>query len=468
MLAVSEATKRAYASDVSKKKFRVVFPELGLSYDNSSIEAETMKLTEAISNRDSVEYVGCIASSLFIDIYGITADVKNKQIELYIQADNTEEIPLFKGIVDSVVIESNTLFKAITAYDALYSKGNADVVNWYETIFPDEDSTCTIKEIRDSLCEYIGIEQVEIALPNDHIVIKKEYEPKSLKCINVLKSICQLNGCCGIIGRDGKFDYRYIIMPVSKGLYPGPRTFPGPTTFPSGPNIVYTFDFYETMKFEEYFVKPMKRVQIRDTEDDAGITVGSSSGNKYIIQANMLAVGLVDSVLKEVATNILAKLSSVKFHPYSSKNNGLPFVEVGDTVKYYVSSSRSGTYATDAFIVLSRTLSGAQVLKDSYNAYGNEEQSEFVTDLQVTLDALKRSGGDADLSDYYTKEEVQDYVSDYTYGKDDVDGLIFDEVSRQVEGMETPTGFVVESVYSLPATRDSNTIYLIRGMVHVV
>lgn len=462
MIHVSEATKRAYTSDTAVKRLRVVFPELGLNYDNSSIETESLKLTEAISTKDSVEYVGCISSCLDINIYGINANIKGKKIEVYITADDTEEIPLFKGIVDSVVIDSVTLFKNITAYDALYTKGNTDVVGWYNQQFPANDSTKTVKELRDSLCNYIGLEQVDTVLPNDAVVIKKQYAPKSLKCINVLKSICQINGTCGIINRYGKLDYRYI-LPVTLGLFPGMRTFPSANTVPAISNTAKSFEFYETIKFEEYYVKPMLRVQIRDSDKDEGITVGSSSGNKYIIQANMLTYGLNDTVCTEVAQKILDKLSNVKFHPFTSKNSGLPFVEVGDTVRFSYSSSRTGTYATDSFTVLSRTLSGVQLLKDSYNAKGNEEQSEFITDLQVTLDTLALNGG-TDLSNYYTKGEVEDYVSDFTYPKEDIDKNIEDQISK----METPTGFTVVSCYSLPANRDANTIYLVRGMVHIL
>lgn len=464
MLNVSEATKQAFMSDVSHKSMRVVFPELGLSYDNSSIEVETLKLTEAISNKDSVEFVGCIASRLDVNIYGINADIKNRIIQVFISADDTDEIPIFNGIVDSAVISSDSMFKDIVAYDVLYSKGNSDVVNWYNSQFPNKESKKTLKELRDSLCAYLGINQVETVLPNDEIVIGKKYEPKSLKCISVLKSICQLNGCCGIINRQGLFEYRYIRMPSSIVLNPSTMTFPSATTYPVFSNISYIFNFYEKMKFEEYFVKPMKRVQIRSNEKDSGVTVGSDSGNKYIIQANILANGLLPSVAEAAALNILNKLSNVKYHPFDAKNNGMPFIEVGDSIKYIV-PNRSGAYGTDAFTILSRTLSGVQILKDNYNSKGNEEQSEFITDLNITLDMLKLDEGvGGDLSDYYTKEEIADYISDYTYDK----AGVLDVVSDAVNNLNMPTNFGVQSVYNLPTKREPNILYLVQSDLVVV
>lgn len=465
MIKVSKETKQAYMSDVSKKTLRVVFPELDLTYSNESINSESMKITESISSKDSVEFVGCIASSLQIEIYGIQANIKGRRIEVYIRADNTEEIPLFKGIVDSAVIDSNKLFKKITAYDVLYSKGDTDVVGWYHQMFPTNESTRTLGELRNSIFSYIGIQQVATTLPNDEIVIGKKFDPKSLKCITVLKSICQINGCCGIINRNGVFEYRYIAE-VFNGEFPSVYLFPGAETFPQTSNVANTFAFYETLEFEEYFVKPMERVQIRQDEKDIGVTVGGSNGNKYIIQSNMFAQGLVPSVAATIAQNILRKLKYATFYPCKTKNNGLPFVECGDAVKYVLSASREGRYATNTFIVLSRTISGVQLLKDNYSASGSEEQSEFITDLQTTLDTIKMQGGGSgggDMSDYYTKEQVNDIVSDFPQTED-----VEDFVAESVSQMETPTGFNVVSTYTLPTTRAANTIYLIQGGVVIL
>lgn len=461
MINVSNETKQAYMSDVSKKTLRVVFPRLGLTYGNDSISSESMKITESISSKDSVEFVGCIASSLQIDIYGINANIKGERIEVYIRADNTNEIPLFKGIVDSAVIDSTKFYKKITAYDVLYTVGNTDVVGWYNQQFPTNETKRTLKELRDSIFAYIGIQQVETELPNDNIVIGKKFEPKSLKCIAVLKSLCQINGCCGIINRQGLFDYRFI-SGVTTGMHPSFTLFPSAVTFPQMSNIAHTFAFYETLNFQEYFVKPMQRVQIRQDENDIGVTVGEGQ-NKYIIQSNMFAQGIVPSSASAIATNILEKLRGVHFYPFNSKNNGLPFVECGDSIVYVLKPDRSGRYGTNSFFVLSRTISGVQLLKDTYSASGNEEQSEFITDLQTTLDTIKMQGGGGgggDMSNYYTKDQVND-IFDQVPTQEDID----ESVAEQVSEMETPTGFNVVSVYTLPTTRQANTIYLIQGGV---
>lgn len=79
---------------------------------------------------------------------------------------------------------------------------------------------------------------------------------------------------------------------------------PSATLFPEKSNVAHTFAFYETLNFQEYFVKPMQRVQIRQDENDIGVTVGSGQ-NKYIIQSNMFAQGIVPSVAEAIGNNIL-------------------------------------------------------------------------------------------------------------------------------------------------------------------
>ena len=166
---------------------------------------------------------------------------------------------------------------------------------------------------------------------------------------------------------------------------------------------------------------------------------------------------MLPSVATECATNILEKLRGVHFYPFKSKNNGLPFVEVGDSVVYALKSDRTGTYATNMFFILSRTISGVQLLKDQYSATGTEEQSEFITDLQTTLDTLKMnggSGGGGDMSDYYTKDQVDD-IFNQAPTMDDVDASVADQVDK----MEKPTGFNVVSVYTLPSSRSNDTYH---------
>lgn len=362
MISVSSATKAAWMSDREVNTISVSFPTLSLTYGNGAVDPSSLSLTEALSNSDNVEFVGCIASTLKVKIFDVPVNVKGKRIVVTIKAGNTDVISLFKGIVDSVTIDANSKYKQITAYDDLYTAGQIEVSDWYNSFtFP-----ATLKQIRDSLTTRIGLTQVTATLPNDDAVIQREFQDfETLQALDVLKNICQFNGCCGIINREGKFEYRFVKDSMVND---------------------YTIAFNEMLNYEEYSVKSIKRVQIRNNEDDPGVTT-AGGGNKYIIQSNMWCYNLAGAY--QSAVNIQKKVRNITFHPFKAKNNALPFVEVGDSVTYTL--TEGGGYGVSKFLVLSRTITGVQFCRDAYEARGLEDQSEYVTDLKTSLAELRRT-----------------------------------------------------------------------------
>ena len=447
--------KDKYLSDSASFIWTVSFPSLNLTYGNDGILKESFKLIESLCDNDSLEFVGCVASCCQISLYDIETDVKGKRMTV-----SVDGIPMFDGIVDSVEIQNPSLAKKITAYDKLYSISEVDVTSWYNGLtFPK-----TLKQIRDSLLTYLGLQWESATLPADDVSVAKEYDPKTLNGLTCLKAICQINGCCGIINRYGKFEFRYV-KSAYEGLYPSLQTFPGSKTCPSGASggNKYSLSRYETMKYQEYYVNPITKVQIRPSEDELGVTEGSGS-NKYIIQANMWARNLTSNTLQALATGILTKLKQVSYHPCNIKGDGLPFMEVGDVIEYPVNvdAISGGGYDVRIFIIMTRTFTGTQFLRDNYVARGEENQSLFITDLQTQIDTIKQNGVKTD--DYYTKEEIDDNF--YTIPETDlaVETISMDMLSQ----METPTGFTIESVYTLPTTRNANTLYLVQSAVFVV
>lgn len=430
MLPVTQDQIDEYNANSIHKTMRVYFPHLLQTVLQRNIEGESFQLTESILNGKNVEFVGCISSEMRITIYSMYDTLKNEPIEVYVKTDDTSEIPLFKGYVYSAITKrSNGKRKTeIIAYDALYTIGQKDVASWYQGLtFP-----ITIKNFRDSLFTYLGITQETVTLPNDNISIAKQYDPTVLQCLAVIKGLCQINGCFGIMNRSGNFEYRFI-EPDSQQMV-----------------ISNDFTFAKAVASEDFYVKPFERVQIRDSEKDAGIIVGTGNqfSNKYIIQANMFAYKLDDNTKRTVATNIFDVVKGIAIYPCQTDNNGLPFIEVGDRVKFTLGTqTRSGSdLVYNTFLTTNRVLKGVQALRDTYKADGDEEASEFVSDLQTQIDTIKQSGGGGDLDDYYTKEETQEYVSEAI--------------------IEEGTKFVTCS--SLPYPREENTVYLIQGDITLI
>lgn len=468
---VSNEVKMAYHNNSIHRQLTVYFPELQLTVPHKNIYMDSMVLSEAILKKKSIEFVGCISSKFSIQVNGIYEDIKGRKIEVSICTDNTTEkpIPLFHGIVDSAVKQSNKQIKKITAYDQLYTKGNTDVSSWYNSLtFP-----ITLKDFRDSLFAYLGMEQMEAELPNDEVSIDKKYDPKSLKALNVIKALCQINGAFGIINRQDKFEYRILENLSDTYAFPSVTLFPSFNLFPASPAIAASemdeaeteaFAYYKKVDYEEYEVKPVDKLTIRQSENDVGVSYGSGTNN-YIIQGNMFTLGKSAAELTEIAKRIYWNVMGIYYHPFTSDNNGLPYIECGlDAVSYEMvdffpeaeSRSNNGVSTTTRnFYVFSRELSGIQALRDNYSANGEEYQTEFVTDLQTQIDTIKvnvKEEVDKSINNY----DFSDKFGKFTYGKDYLDNQ-FNNMSQ----------LKVMSVAALPEVPEPNTIYLIQGEVAV-
>lgn len=463
---VSDKVKSQYHSNSIHKNLKIYFPEIGLTVENDNINYESMRLKESILDVNNIEFVGCIASVFRISLYDIYEDIKGKKIEVSIYTDDTSDEPvsLFTGIVDSAVAQSNKRTKQLIAYDRLYTKGNIEVADWYNSLsFP-----VKLKYFRDSLFQFIGIEQVEIELPNDEVTIEKKYDPKSLQALKVIKSICQINGAFGIMNRRDKFEYRILADLSVNYVYPSVMLYPSAKLFPANSNKkneeemkTESFSFYNNVNYEEYEVKPVDRLTIRQSDQDAGVSYGAGTNN-YIIQGNMFTLGKSEKELLKMAMAIYRNVKGIRYHPFESNNNGLPFIECGlDAVSYQMidfvpvvggrsRAARASTSKVRNFYIFNRELTGVQALKDTYSAQGEEYQTEFITDLQAQIDTIKTN----------TQKDIDQAMSDYTYDKDTIDQMI------QNAGGGTGD-FKVISVKAVPTSYQNNALYLVQGEVFV-
>ena len=366
---VNEATKNAYRSDSSQKEIRLYFPEIDLSVGMDQIDYESMELTESISENESIEFIGCNASKFKITVRGISDNLKNEKIEAYILSGNTQEIPLFFGVVSDVSLSADKSHKTLKCYDNLYLLSKVDVSEWYKSIeFPK-----TIGLIRNNIFTYLGITQQQTILPNDEIEIEKQYSPNSLKALDVIKSICQINGVFGIINRNNVFEYRTIAKTESA-------------------IVTEEFQYQKSLKYEEYVVNPVDKLTIRQTDQDEGVSYGEGDNN-YIIQGNFFTLNLDEETLQEMAENIYPNVEGFYYTPFESDNNGMPWIECGDYVSYKAYDYDNSTpgnpiYKTITFCILSRKLFGIQNLRDNYSAEGDEFQRVFITDLQSRVETI--------------------------------------------------------------------------------
>lgn len=438
---VSIDVKKAYKDDTVHKTLKIVIPSLDIEITNNKIWSESLSLKENLMQGNNFDFVGCISSQFSIIVNGISDKVQGKFIEVYIKTDNTDYLPLFSGYVNSVEKQTNRTFKKIIAYDELSKKGKKNILEWYKNVsFP-----ITIKQLRDDFFDFIGITQEITTLKNDNLVLTNKYIPTALSALDLAKSICQLNGVCGIINRNNKFEYRTIsssgdsteegsfpgiLVPNSKNAYPGFYRSIGKMSDSDNQNE--TIGYYRKVDYKDYTVIPIDKVVIRKSANEIGQSYGKGE-NEYIIQANILANGIDDETLISIAKNIYDNVKNISFIPFTSNNNGLPYMEVGkDTVNMYVLDDKGKEFELKTFCILNRELKGIQSLIDNYSADAEETQKEFPTD---------------------TRTEVESAVQ-YVSGN----------ISQQVQ---EEFGIMVQSVSQLPQNPKRNVIYLIQGEVVV-
>ena len=392
MINVNETTKNAYRNGGLSNIIRINLPNYSaitpFDIPSECIVFESMQLKEGLSESDSVEFIGCVSSEFKVQLYGYTTrPLKNELIYVYIQSGETEEILLFKGIVQEVDIESNSKYMNISAYDWLYTVGQTDIAQWYNGLtFP-----ISLKDFRDNLFDYLQMNQETTTLPCDNVMIEKQYEPQTLNALYVIKSICQINCRFGILDRDAVFSYRSL--PKSSSI-----------------TVDEHIDFYKSVEYKGYVVRPIDKLTIRQSSDDAGYSYGSGTNN-YIIQNNFFTFNLSEEVMTDLVETLYSDVDDIIYYPFASDSNGLPYIEVGDVVEYNVyspSESMSGlpVYISYQFIVLSRTISGIQNLRDAYVAQGDELQKEFITDLQSMMESVN-------MQIDTLKEKVKEYSNNY-------------------------------------------------------
>ena len=365
MLNVTQATKNSYLQDSGHKEFTISFPNLNpaITLTNSDLVEDTFELTERVNSGESIEFVGCLSSVLSFTTKTLKADVKGQYVTVSVKCNNTETITLFHGYVDDVEQKPHQPDKIITAYDILYKLNDTDVAVWYNNLsFP-----ITIKDFRDSLFEELNLTQVSTSLTTDNIQIVKQYNPAELKALDVIKSICQFNCVFGRINRGGNFEYMSV---------------PDPTT------VKQQIDYYKEATYQEYYVKPVDKLTIRNTGSDDIIYGGGE--NNYVIVDNFFARGLEDETLTSLAESLYTLVSGFNYQPFNADVNALPYMECLDVVSLPVQDLDTQVVSQLPYIILERTIKGIQVFRDNLVAEGDEYQHVFESDLSLQIEELKK------------------------------------------------------------------------------
>ena len=375
-----------FAEDSTSKQMTIEYEDTLIT--NDDLFNQEITLEESLCSSKELRFGACEASILKFKVANIVAPMSSKWINVKMVLNNHADAPFtigrYKVAKDTVTADRR--WRNITAYDALYDIIKMDVSAWYNTVFPSNDALITMEMFRNSFMSLFGLDQVLPAegLVNDTMLIAKTISPEELSGGTVIRSICELNGCFGHIGRDGKFHYITLERNI-QGLYPRKDRYPSkqlfpktPKTFPAGAKKSYISD-----KYEDYLVKTIDKLQIRQEENDIGTIINEAGTNAYIIEDNFLVYGKSSEELEQIAGNIFKVITKLVYRPFSAEVKGNPCFEVGDPVRISTQNKLVESY------VLERTLTGIQALRDNFAAKGQEYQSKDVNSTHRAIIQLK-------------------------------------------------------------------------------
>ena len=373
-----------FLKDGVDKQLSIVTDDGQIHITNNELHQEQFELTESLCSESELTFGSCEAGMVKFTVSNIFSGLKDKwiTIQMVLAGNTANPFQIGRYKVYSDTPEADRTKRDIVAYDTLYDMINADVAEWYNTLLPDKDSATTMKALRDSFFGYFGIEQADIQLVNDDMKVGKTVEPEELSGATVLNCICEINGCFGHIGRDGRFHYIYLEQEI-QGLYPRNDLYPADDLYPREPKSMRIGkNLYISAQYEDFLVKTIDKLQIRKEEDDIGVIVGNGT-NAYVIQDNFLAYGKSSEELTGIANNIYEKIRGIIYRPFSADCKGNPCIEVGDAVRLPTRYEIIESY------VLKRTLKGIQALRDDYEAAGEEYRSTQVNSVHKSIIQLK-------------------------------------------------------------------------------
>lgn len=373
-----------FLKDSVDKQLSIVTDDGQIHITNNELHQEQFELTESLCSESELTFGSCEAGMVKFTVSNIFSGLKDKwmTIKMVLAGNTANPFQIGRYKVCSDTPEADRTKRDIVAYDALYDVINADVAEWYNTLLPDKDSITTMKAFRDSFFGYFGIEQADVRLVNDDMKVEKTVEPEELSGATVLNCICEINGCFGHIGRDGRFHYIYLEQEI-QGLYPRNNLYPADDLYPREPKSTrISKSLYISAQYEDFLVKTIDKLQIRKEEDDIGVIVGSGT-NAYVIQDNFLVYGKGSEELTGIANNIYGKIRGIIYRPFSADCKGNPCIEVGDAVRLPTRYEIIESY------VLKRTLKGIQALRDNYEATGEEYRSTQVNSVHKSIIQLK-------------------------------------------------------------------------------
>lgn len=348
------------------------------------------RITEMLTDENDLDFGRCNSNYIEFSIAADVIPLIGKACRVYLWMDDNKDtlfrIGKYRITSDKATADRN--YRNIVAYDKLNEMNTADVTDWYNSLFPSDQSVISVAAMRASFCRHFNIDDATDTsdMVNDQVTCGKTISPGDGGFIDgatILRALCSINGGFGNISRNG--DFRCIVLKSGLiGLYPRIDLYPSEELYPRE-DITTLIDsgyYIPPLAYEDYYTENITSVQIREDDDDLGVAVGES-GNDYILEGNFILFGKGASELEEIATRLLGKIHGMSYMPFNVRAFGDPVFEVGDPVRF-----RTGDVIVNSYI-LKRTLTGTSAMEDQYESVGNQYRDDKATNISTDIAKLK-------------------------------------------------------------------------------
>ena len=190
----------------------------------------------------------------------------------------------------------------VTAYDTM-SKLDADFSGWLhanQAQFPK-----TIWQLVQLACQRAGVALASSSLPINGNYSVQAFYADDLTCRQIISWAAEAAGCYAHMNADGKLQFL---------TYTDKRSTAKITPDGASNSTAY---YADSLSYEDYTVKAIEKVQIRQSDSDVGVIYPDSTTatNTYAVQGNLLLTTGTEANLKTVAQNLYNVLKSVTYTP---------------------------------------------------------------------------------------------------------------------------------------------------------
>lgn len=290
----------------------------------------------------------------------------------------------------------------VTAYDTM-SKLDTDFSGWLranQAQFPK-----TIWQLVQLACQRAGVTLASSSLPINGSYSVQAFYADDLTCRQIISWAAEAAGCYAHMNADGKLQFL---------TYTDKRSTAKITPDGASNSTAY---YADSLSYEDYTVKAIEKVQIRQSDRDVGVIYPDSTTatNTYAVQGNLLLTTGTEANLKTVVQNLYNVLKNVTYTPCKVSVPSGSGLACGQIV--HVKDARGREF--DTYLMSATTSSG----KASFESVGSASResssavnSQSYKNLTGKMLEIKTSVDGLEV-------KASDLTGKYTDLKATVDGL---------------------------------------------